>query len=202
MGRKAKPIVTRHKMRAQLAHELRNLLKWSGMTYEQLAEQTPGISRVTLQRAASGTCVPKEKTVVAFAHGCGFSRHEVVGRLTALRVAARIEERGVLRSLNALHPRLISDRRDLSRALEYIYEAAGAPTLREIRDRSGDPLSLPTSTLARIIARKTTPADERQLLAFIHGCGIPRDQDPMWSDAWAKVSTGVSDPGLERMWRI
>ncbi|MFG2123972.1 helix-turn-helix domain-containing protein [Streptomyces sp. NPDC048710] len=201
MGRKAKPIVTRHKFRAQPAHELRALLKASGKTYEQLAEHTPGISRVTPQRAASGTCVPKEKTVVAFVHACGFGRHEAA-KLTALRISARIEERGVLRHLNALHPRPISDLRDLSRALEYIYEAAGAPTLREIRERSEDPLSLPTTTLARIVARKTTPADKRQLLAFIHGCGISRDQDPMWSDAWAKVSMEVPDPGLERMWRI
>ncbi|MET7650504.1 MULTISPECIES: helix-turn-helix domain-containing protein [unclassified Streptomyces] len=200
MGRKAKPIVTRYRARAQLAHELRLLLLRCDGTYEQLAKRTPGISRVTLQRAASGTCLPKEKTVVAFVHACGFGRQEVA-KLTALRISARIEERGVLHELKALHPRLISDRRDLSRALEYVYEAAGAPTLRELRDRSGEPLLLPISTLSRIVSRRTTPVDERQLLAFIHGCGITH-QDSLWSTAWKKVAMEVPDPGLQSMWTV
>jgi hypothetical protein len=83
---------------------------------------------------------------------------------------ARIGERGPLAELGtALHPTLISDWRDLSRAIEYLYEAAGAPSFREVQDKSGNKHALSISTLRRIILRLTTPVDEKQFLAIVHG---------------------------------
>ncbi len=90
---------------------------------------------------------------------------------------------------------LISDWRDLSRALEYLYEAAGSPSLREIRDKSGNPHALSLSSLRRIVLRITRSVDERQLLAIVHGCGIT-DHDDLWRAAWTKVSSrGCIDLG-------
>ncbi|MFJ6076381.1 helix-turn-helix domain-containing protein [Streptomyces sp. NPDC093065] len=185
MGRPSNPVATENTTLAVLATQLRMYLGYAGLTYAALAEITD-VSRVTLQRAASGKNVPKEKTIVAFATGCGRSHEELAG-LLRLRIEARIEARGVLGTLRAPNPKLISDQRDLSRALEYVYELAGAPSLREIQEKSGEPLALPISTISRIVSRQTTPVDERQLLAFIHGCGIT-DQDAMWSEVWTAVN--------------
>lgn len=60
-------------------------------------------------------------------------------------------------TLRAPRPHLIGDRRDLSMALEYLYEAVGAPPFREMQERSGNPHALPISTLSRIVAREAAP---------------------------------------------
>ncbi|MFI5726769.1 hypothetical protein [Streptomyces cyaneofuscatus] len=85
-------------------------------------------------------------------------------------IRARIKERGPLAELGtALHPSLISDGRDLSRAIEYLYEAAGALSFHEVPHQSGNKHALSTSTLRRIILRLTSPVNEKQLLAIVHG---------------------------------
>ncbi|WP_257895447.1 hypothetical protein [Streptomyces anulatus] len=63
-----------------------------------------------------------------------------------------------------------------------------------MRDKSGNQHVLSISTLRRIILRITTPVDEQQFLAIVHGCGIT-DQDELWSAAWKKVTatTAVTD---------
>lgn len=193
MGRAQNPVTTHNTYRRHLALMLRELLAASGLTFQQLADRCEDISRPTLQRAASGNYTPKEKTLKAFAAGCGFP--DATDVLLRLRISARIEDRGKLPKFGtALHPSLISDERDLSRAIEYLYEAAGAPSFREIRDKSGNHHVLSISTLRRIILRITTPVDEQQLLAIVHGCGIT-DQDELWSAAWKKVTatTTVTD---------
>ncbi|MYX99920.1 hypothetical protein GT045_35290 [Streptomyces sp. SID486] len=48
----------------------------------------------------------------------------------------------------------------MSRALEVVWEQAGAPSLRELKERSGNPLALPVSSAARIVNRDAIPADE------------------------------------------
>ncbi|OKJ06899.1 hypothetical protein AMK21_32275 [Streptomyces sp. CB00316] len=186
MGRAQNPVTTNNTYRRHLALMLRELLAASGMTFQQLADHCKDISRPTLQRAASGDYTPKEKTLKAFAAGCGFP--DATDVLLRLRIRARIEDRGLLPKLGtALHPSLISDERDLSRAIEYLYEAAGAPSFREVRDKSGNHHVLSISTLRRIILRITTPVDEQQLLAIVHGCGVT-DQDELWSAAWKKIT--------------
>ncbi|MFK0111716.1 helix-turn-helix domain-containing protein [Streptomyces sp. NPDC091217] len=190
MGRKRNPIHTENQHQKQIASMLRDLLDAAGLTFEELAQRTEGISRVTLQRAASGNYLPKEKVIKAFAEGCGYP--EAAEILLRMRTRARIDERRILPTLGPVPSvPLISDWRDLSRALEYLYEAAGAPSLREIRDKSGNPHALSLSSLRRIVLRITRPVDEQQLLAIVHGCGIT-DQDDLWSAAWTKVSSSGS----------
>jgi hypothetical protein len=83
----------------------------------------------------------------------------------------------------------IGDKGDSSRALEVVFEQAGAPSLREIRDRSGNPLALPVSSAARIVNRDTIPADQQQLQAFLTGCGVPPERHTPWLAAFAKISS-------------
>ncbi|MEU5810725.1 hypothetical protein [Streptomyces sp. NPDC047718] len=171
-----------------MAEALRYLQRAAGLTFKAMAVRPEvTVSAATLKRAASGDTVPKAKTVKEFAAACRADT-PMTEFLLWQRIRARIEERGILRRLRAPKVELIADRADLSLALAYAYEAAGAPTLREIQENSDNPHALPLSTLGRVVARNTVPADEQQLLAFLHGCGV-RDQDPAWRKAWAKVAS-------------
>ncbi|MEV7594002.1 helix-turn-helix transcriptional regulator [Streptomyces sp. NPDC089922] len=189
MGRRPKPITTDLPALAELAQRLRALRESTGLTFDQLAKAGGQVSSATLKRAASGDSVPEVRTISEFVAACG-GGPETLAPLLKLRVAARIQERGVLKSLRPPRIDLIGDRRDLSIALEYVYEAAGAPSYREIRDRSGDPFGLSVSTVGRIVTRQSLPVDERQLLAFLHGCGV-HDHDAAWRTAWEKASRAV-----------
>ncbi|MFF1810740.1 hypothetical protein ACFVXW_16690 [Streptomyces sp. NPDC058251] len=70
-----------------------------------------------------------------------------------------------------------------------LYENAGAPSLRELRERSGNILALPVSSAARIVNRETIPADAPQLKAFLTGCGLPAEQHGPWERAWKKIAS-------------
>ncbi|WYB33444.1 helix-turn-helix transcriptional regulator [Streptomyces sp. SM1P] len=147
MGRAQNPVTTHNTYRRHLAFMLRELLAASGLTFQQLAARCEDISRPTLQRAASGDYTPKEKTLKAFAAGCGFP--DATDVLLRLRISARIEDRGQLPKLGtALHPSLISDERDLSRAIEYLYEAAGAPRSARCGTRAATSTSCPSAPCA------------------------------------------------------
>ncbi|MGW6861774.1 helix-turn-helix domain-containing protein [Streptomyces xanthophaeus] len=189
MGRTSKPIATTLPALAELAQRLRALRESTGLTFDQLAKTSGQVSSATLKRAASGNTIPEAKTITEFVTACG-AGHDVLVLMLALRVEARIQERGVLKTLRPPRIDLIGDRRDLSIALQYVYEAAGAPSYREIRDQSGDPFALSVSTVGRIVTRQSLPFDERQLLAFLHGCGA-FDHDAAWHKAWEKVSRAV-----------
>jgi transcriptional regulator with XRE-family HTH domain len=169
---------------------LRSVRTSLGLTYAQM-RAAAAVSEATLKRTASGGTVPKWGTVLAYisavekAYGGTMTaalRKEIQG---AWRLA-RMEDRGTL-NLRAPRPQYIADFRDLSKALEALYERAGAPPLRTVRADSEDPLGLPLSTLARIVSRKTLPVDERQLLAFVHGCGVPEAEYGPWREAWRKL---------------
>jgi hypothetical protein len=131
--------------------------------------------------------VPRRTTVEAYVEGCGGGQ-EAVRAADELWRQARVEERGRLVHLRAPRPELIGDEGDLSRALEVVWEQAGAPSLREIKDRSGNSLALPVSSAARIVNRDAIPADEQQLRAFLAGCGIPSERHTPWLSAFEKVT--------------
>ncbi|MFD6413966.1 helix-turn-helix domain-containing protein [Nocardia asteroides] len=199
MGRRENPVDHSRPARGRLAEYLRVERHAAGLTYQELAAST-GLSPATLKRAASGSVVPKRATVEAFVEGCG-------GASWAVRDAdelwrrARIEERGRLAQLSAPRPELIADAADLSRALEVVWEQAGAPSLRDIRNRSGNLLALPVSSAARIVNRDAVPADVRQLHAFLTGCGIPPEQHAVWSAAFTKISSTPSAPTLQELYQ-
>ncbi|MFF4307947.1 helix-turn-helix domain-containing protein [Streptomyces sp. NPDC001601] len=187
MGRTEKPVDHSRPARGRLAEHLRRWRESAGMTYETLASRT-SLSPATLKRAACGNTVPKRATVEAYIAGCGGDQ-DAVGAADELWRRARVEERGRLGQLHAPRPDLIGDERDLSRALEVVFEQAGAPSLRDIRDRSGNPLALPVSSAARIVNRDTIPADQQQLQAFLAGCGVPPERHTPWLAAFAKISS-------------
>ncbi|MER6288562.1 helix-turn-helix domain-containing protein [Streptomyces sviceus] len=186
MGRRENPVDHSRPARGRLAEYLRSWRGSAGLTYEELAGRT-GLSPATLKRAACGTTVPKRITVEAYVDGCGGGQ-EAVRAADELWRQARVEERGRLPQLRAPRPELIGDEGDLSRALEVVFEQAGAPSLREIRERSGNPLALPVSSAARIVNRVTIPADQQQLQAFLTGCGVPPERHAPWLAAFAKIS--------------
>ncbi|MFD7283807.1 helix-turn-helix domain-containing protein [Streptomyces sp. NPDC059862] len=186
MGRRERPVDRSRPVRGRLAEHLRSWRESAGVTYETLGRRT-GLSPATLKRAASGAVVPRRATVEAYVEGCGGGQNEVRAAEELWR-QARIEERGRLAQLRAPRPELIGDAGDLSRALEVVWEQAGAPSLREIRERSGNPLALPVSGAARIVNRDTIPADEQQLQAFLTGCGIPPEQHTPWLTAFTKIT--------------
>lgn len=187
MGRNENPVDTSAPHRGRLAQTLRRHRRTAGLTYAELAQRT-GVSAATLKRAASGVRVPKLVTAETIATACG-GGPEAVREAAELWRLARIEERGRLKSLHAPRPNLISDAGDLSKALELAWEQAGAPTLREIRARSGNKHALPVSSVARIVNRQALPADPQQLQAFLRGCGIPDDKHTPWLNAWNKITS-------------
>ncbi|WP_328674872.1 helix-turn-helix domain-containing protein [Streptomyces sp. NBC_00343] len=187
MGRPEIPVDHTAPARGRLAQYLRRHREMAQVTYEELARCT-NLSAATLKRAASGRNVPKLGTLEAYITGCGGDEHAVQAA-TELWRAARIEERGRLDDLRAPRPELIGDAGDLSNALELVWERAGAPALREIRERSGSPLALPVSSAARIVNRETVPADLSQLTAFLTGCGVPTKEHGPWKKAWNKITS-------------
>lgn len=191
MGRPEKRIDPKTpRYRGHLARFLRAVREAGDMTYAEMAAVVDA-SEATLKRAASGEIVAKKETVLAFFIACEtkvkFAK-EIKDDLVHMWQRARMEERGTLH-LRAPRPEYIADFRDLSKALEALYESAGAPPLRTVRADSGDPLALPLSTLARIVRRESLPADERQLMAFVHGCGADNRDGRKWLEAWEKLHT-------------
>lgn len=190
MGRPEKPIDPKApRRRGNLARLLRMIRDAADLTYAEMAAVVD-VSEATLKRAASGETVPKKETALAFSlaaetKGIKFAP-DIRGILVSAWRMARMEERGTLH-LRAPRPEYIADYRDLSKALEALYERAGAPPLRTVRADSGDPLALPMSTLARIVRRESLPADERQLMAVVHGCGADKRDDEKWRGAWEKL---------------
>ncbi|MEV8597306.1 helix-turn-helix transcriptional regulator [Streptomyces sp. NPDC052012] len=174
MGRSEKPVDHSRPARGRLAEHLRGWRHSAGMTYETLSRRT-GLSPATLKRAASGGAVPRRTTVEAYVEGCGGGQ-EAVRAADELWRQTRVEERARLAQLRAPRPELIRDEGDLSRTLEVVWEQAGAPSLREIKDRSENPLALPVSSAARIVKRDAIPADEQQPQAFLTGCGVPPER--------------------------
>ncbi|GGN52098.1 hypothetical protein GCM10011579_008710 [Streptomyces albiflavescens] len=187
MGRPECPVDHSAPARGRLAQHLRRHRELAQLTYGELARRT-GRSAATLKRAASGKTVPRLSTVEAYITGCADDA-DAVQAATALWRAARIEERGRLGALRAPRPELIGDAGDLSNALEVLYENAGAPSLRELRERSGNLLALPVSSAARIVNRKALPADAPQLKAFLTGCGLSAEQHGPWERAWKKIAS-------------
>ncbi|MEV6594924.1 helix-turn-helix domain-containing protein [Streptomyces acidicola] len=192
MGRPENPL-TGPPHRRELARYLRMLRASAQVTYEEMAECSKP-SAATLKRTASGATVPRRSRVLDFSVAC-LAATRVVPRpvpdaykLSELWLKARMEERGTLR-LKKPRPEYIADQADLSSALYALYEHAGAPPLREVQARAGGAVHLPLSTLARIVSRDTLPADERQLLAFLTGCGVEgEERQGKWRMAWTKVS--------------
>ncbi|MEU9272721.1 helix-turn-helix transcriptional regulator [Streptomyces sp. NPDC048251] len=198
MGRPEKPPAGPPHLR-QLVFYLRDLRTAEGGTYEEMADRG-NVSAATLKRVASGVVVPRWPRVRQYclAASAGSIRIEILHEARGLWAKARMEQRRTL-YLKKPRPEFIADLADLSHALYSLYEHAGAPPLREVQERAGGPAHLPLSTLARIVGRQTLPADGKQCLAFLRGCGMPEEQQPTWEWALQKVVTGwrIMEPEID-----
>ncbi|MFE9637178.1 helix-turn-helix domain-containing protein, partial [Streptomyces sp. NPDC006463] len=170
--------------RGELAAALRWCRAEAGLSYDALAEKT-GLSAATLKRAASGKTVPAEDTVRTIASACG-------GHPEALRwlwLRARIADRGRLAKLRKPGlPQFIDGRRELSAALEYFYEAAGAPSLRRLAELAGGKHMLPVSSASRIVNREALPVSRQQMIAFLTACGMAGRELDLWADAFEEIT--------------
>ncbi|MFD3998996.1 multiprotein-bridging factor 1 family protein [Streptomyces sp. NPDC058583] len=182
MARAENPVDHTVPNRGLLADLLRGERARAGMTYAELATKS-GVSAATLKRAASGTTTPSQDTVKRYLMACK-SPLKLVAKADSLRLKARRDERGggtrfLASTVSAPHA--------LADALKAIHINYGAPTYREMQHRAGSHV-LPLSSISRILQRQMLPVDERQMAAFLTGCGVPYKEQEAWLDAWARAT--------------
>jgi hypothetical protein len=190
MGRPEKPVDRTVPECAKLADFLRGLKAGAGLTYEQMAKKTNGLpSKATLERAASGACVPAWDTVAAFitatltAETWLMNDTEPMVRARDLWIRARRATRAPYYIHKAPNPALISTPADLSRALRRQHIWAGYPSPGEM-ERMSEPGELPASTTRRIINGDILPIDPTQTIAFLKACDVLERADlASWLDA-------------------
>nr|WSW64637.1 helix-turn-helix domain-containing protein [Streptomyces sp. NBC_00998] len=193
MGRPELPVDYTVKARGHLASALRSIRTGARLTYEELSAAT-GLSAATLKRATSGRTLPSPETVKVFAEACG--GHPA--RFWKMWLAARIDERGRLRQVRRpTSPALATRPGHLSDALEYFYECAGAPSLRQLQERAGGRHLLPVSSAARLVNREALPASRQQCVAFLTACGVTGRLRERWADAFDRIvlDREGTDPG-------
>ncbi|MEU0119429.1 helix-turn-helix transcriptional regulator [Streptomyces bobili] len=185
MGRPEKQIPDPLSPVGKLATALRKGRKLRGLSYAALSELTRDYSAATLQRAASGSAVPKREVARAFGHACGLDVEEI-DRLWL--DAHRGRQRGHSRGAHAPLPHLIRDLPDLSFALSELRQSSGAPSYRVMQDRArkaGRELS--RSTAYRIATRQQVPGSIPCVEAFLAGCGLPLRHRAVWLEAWLRA---------------
>ncbi|MBW5485241.1 helix-turn-helix domain-containing protein [Streptomyces bambusae] len=183
MGRSENPVDYTVSERGHLASQLREFRSAAELTYEQLSLRS-GLSPATLKRAAAGKKTPTETTVVKYIEACGGTGTEIAAGMSYWR-RARVAERGLTRRATP-SPALIGTEGDLSQALVNVYQADGAPSLREMQRRAGKEW-LALSSASRIINRQALPTTPDQMRAFLRACNVPEKQQKPWLDAWNRV---------------
>ncbi|MFG2236452.1 hypothetical protein ACGFNX_41835 [Streptomyces sp. NPDC048723] len=73
--------------------------------------------------------------------------------------------------------------------MEYVYEEAGAPSLRQLQERAGGSHLLPVSSAARIVNREALPASRQQCFAFRSACGLPDRSAERWARAFDRITS-------------
>ncbi|MFD0272234.1 helix-turn-helix domain-containing protein [Streptomyces sp. NPDC127106] len=186
MGRPEQPVPYMDRALGRLALGLRAARQAADLTYHQLADKTPGFSRPTLQRAASGKTLPTKETVTAYAKACGIDP----GPLLALWEIARAKERVVRLGSPAPSVRQIRDEADMGAALRRLHVEAGAPPYREIEKRTRDAagvVRVPRNTVHQVLSRQRFPSSREQLRALLTALGVPAADHEDWLRAWSRV---------------
>nr|WP_244941959.1 helix-turn-helix transcriptional regulator [Streptomyces rubrogriseus] len=184
-GRPERPVPDPLSPVGKLASALRRGRALRGITYSTLSKRTRAYSAATLQRAASGSVVPKREVVQAFAHVCGLDVDEIDQLwFEAFRGRPRGRHAGAQGPL----PRLVRDFPDLSAALENLHQTCGAPSYRTMETRARKAgLEMSRSTAARISVRRQIPGSVACLEAFLAGCGLPPRSHSVWVEAWLRA---------------
>ncbi|MBT2469552.1 helix-turn-helix transcriptional regulator [Streptomyces sp. ISL-66] len=187
MGRPEQPVSHPYRALGRLALGLRSTRHATHLTYSELAARSPGFSRPTLQRAASGKTLPTQEAVTAYARACDTDP----GPLLALwKAAAKERAAGNLRK-PAPAVRQIQDEADMGAALRNLHLDAGAPSCREIERRtrnSTDSIRVPRNTVHQILSRQRFPSSRDQLRALLAALGVPLSGHENWLRAWSRVN--------------
>ncbi|MFF3843409.1 helix-turn-helix domain-containing protein [Streptomyces sp. NPDC001930] len=194
MGRIETPVDHTVRHRGMLAELLRSARSSAGLTYADLQAET-GISGATLKRAASGKSTPAENTTEVFLKACGSDRR-TIAKAMDLRLKARRDERGGPVRLLAS---TVSTPAQLADALIAIHQNYGALPYREMQRRAGGKHLIATSSISRILNRLMLPVDERQMIAFLKGCGMPSRLHEEWVNAWARAARPAANSDLTRL---
>lgn len=185
MARPERPVPDHHSPVGKLARALRAGRKQCRLSYAELSERTRSYSPATLQRAASGTVVPKLDVARAFADACKLD----IGEIERLWVDAYRGRTGRRADpVQAPQPHLIRDLPDLCAALADLRLSCGAPSYRVMQRRAraaGSELS--RSTANRIAERRQSPRTVTSLQAFLTGCGLPEHRHTVWLEAWVRA---------------
>ncbi|MEU4088953.1 helix-turn-helix domain-containing protein [Streptomyces aureus] len=189
MARPEKKIPNAVSPLGELATKLRSGRTSCGLSYAVLSGRTRLYSAATLQRAASGTVVPKREVVRAFAHACGLD----VDELDRLWLNAYRCREGTPRPrCGAAQPRaphLISNLPELGAALGELRQTSGAPAYRMMEKRAASAgLELSRNTAYRISTGKQSPNSVACLEAFLVGCALPPQRHAVWLEAWLRVT--------------
>ncbi|MET8102210.1 helix-turn-helix domain-containing protein [Streptomyces sp. NPDC005236] len=173
----------------ELATKLRGGRTARGFSYAMLSERTRLYSAATLQRAASGTVVPKREVVRAFAHVCGLDVEE----LDRLWLVAYRQSQGDRTSRSsqeqAPSPHLVRDLPHLGVALGELRQSCGAPPYRVMEKRAVSAgLELSRSTACRISTGRQHPTSVACLEAYLVGCGLPVQRRAVWLEAWLRTT--------------
>lgn len=184
VGRPEKPVPDPLSAVGKLAKALRDGRKSVGLSYGTLAERTREYSASTLQRAASGTGMPKREVVRAFAHACRLDV-DVVDRLWLDACRGSLGDAG---AKQGPAPDLVRDFPDLSAALAELRLVSGAPSYRVMQNRArAVGLELSRSTAQRIARRRQVPGSAACLEAFLVGCEVPLRGRAVWLEAWSRA---------------
>ena len=80
---------------------------------------------------------------------------------------------------------------ELAVGLVALYRNAASPPYREMVQRAGGDHTLALSSISRIVNRRALPVTERQMAAFLQGCGVRpgTKQHDAWLAAWSRTKT-------------
>ncbi|MEU6482010.1 helix-turn-helix transcriptional regulator [Streptomyces sp. NPDC047017] len=200
----------------QLACALRRSRAVLGLTQAQAADVI-GKSTSTVQRAEAGAVAPKKSLVDGYVDKLGLAPEEAK-RLYEKATRAPGRQR---RSLTqAPHPRMVSTRDELGRALARVWEENNRPSMQQLQDRvqaarEADEKRkryafLSRSAAYRISHRQQLPSGVEQLRAYLYACRVKERQFPIWIQAYQRVkakekeeSAAKKTAGSEerRIWR-
>lgn len=187
----------------QLACTLRRSRAALGLTQAQAANAI-GVSTSTVQRAESGAAPPKKSIVEGYIATLGLDPDE----------AEQLFERatrplgGQRRSLTqAPHPRLVSTRDELGRALSRVWEENDRPSMQTLQDRvdavredtTRKPFAfLSRSAAYRISHRQQLPSNIEQLRAYLHACQVTERRSRVWIQAYQRVKAKEKQEAAEK----
>lgn len=177
----------------QLACALRRSRAARGFTQAQAANAI-GKSTSTIQRAEAGTAVPKKSVVDGYIVKLGLDAEDAEQLYEKATRAPGRQRRSLTQ---APHPRMVSTRDELGRALARIWEENNRPSMQQLQDRvqavrEADETRkrfafLSRSAAYRISHRQQLPSGVEQLRAYLYACKVKERQFPMWIQAYQRV---------------